>query len=80
MTTKNLPANMNDLINALDKTTTAITAASSAESTFLKMTKAGEWVFGADDTEVESNSDWAVDTASFCVGFQAWDDGELVRR
>ena len=78
MTTSNLPATMNDLINALDKTTTAISQAAGDDSSYLKMTKAGEWVYGADDTEVAANSEWVVDTSSFCVGYQAWDDGELV--
>ena len=45
---------------------------------FLRLLKSGEWVFGADDTDVEAGSLWAVDPNSFCMGFQAWnEDGEL---
>ena len=79
MSTSNLPANMNDLINALDKATTAITRATGQDSMFIEMTKQGEWLYGADDTEADAASEWVVNTASFFVGFQAWDeDGELL--
>jgi hypothetical protein len=36
------------------------------------MDKTGRWVFGADHTEVESDSDWAVNPFSFLHGFIAW--------
>ena len=78
MTTSNLPATMNDLINAIDTTSTAISQAAGTDSSYLKMTKSGEWVYGSDDSEVGENSEWVVDTSSFRVGYQSWDDGELV--
>jgi hypothetical protein len=43
---------------------------------FLKMLKTGEWQFGADETEVEEGSLWAVDPDSFTMGFQAWGDAK----
>jgi len=77
--TQNLPANMNDLIGALDQASTAISLAIGGDSLFIKMTKQGEWVYGAEDTEVDDKSEWAVNTASFFNGFQSWDsDGELL--
>lgn len=44
----------------------------------LKMDKTGHWVFGADQTEVEDESKWAVNPFSFIHGFIAWGDGEVI--
>jgi len=44
----------------------------------LKMDKTGHWVFGADQTEVEDDSLWAVNPFSFVHGFIAWGDGEVL--
>ena len=44
----------------------------------LKMDKTGSWVFGADQTEVEEDSTWAVNPFSFVHGFIAWGDGEVL--
>lgn len=44
----------------------------------LKMDKTGHWVFGADQTEVEDDSLWAVNPFSFVHGFIAWGDGTPV--
>ena len=41
----------------------------------LKMDKTGHWVFGSDQTEVESDSRWAINPYSFIHGFIAWGDG-----
>jgi len=44
----------------------------------LKMDKTGHWVFGADQTEVEDGSQWAVNPFSFVHGYIAWGDGEVL--
>ncbi|CAB4213856.1 hypothetical protein UFOVP1457_2 [uncultured Caudovirales phage] len=44
----------------------------------LKMDKTGHWVYGADQTEVETDSTWAVNPFSFVHGFIAWGDGEVL--
>lgn len=44
----------------------------------IKMDKTGHWVFGADQTEVEEDSKWAVNPYSFVHGFIAWGDGEVL--
>ena len=44
----------------------------------LKMDKGGHWVFGADQTEVEDDSTWAVNPFSFVHGHIAWGDGEVL--
>lgn len=72
-----LPASVTALASAMEQAATAIRNAS-GDMPFLRLLKSGEWVFGADDTDVEADSLWAVDPNSFCMGFQAWnEDGEL---
>ena len=44
----------------------------------LKMDKTGHWVFGADQTEAESDATWAINPFSFIHGFIAWGDGEVL--
>lgn len=44
----------------------------------LKMDKTGTWVFGADQTEVQEGSHWAVNPFSFVHGFIAWGEGEVL--
>ena len=44
----------------------------------LKMDKTGHWVFGADQTEVEDDSTWAINPFSFVHGFIAWGEGEVL--
>jgi hypothetical protein len=44
----------------------------------IKMDKGGHWVFGADQTEVEEGSTWAVNPLSFVHGFIAWGDGDVL--
>ena len=47
-------------------------------SVIIKMYKTGHWVFGADQTEVEDGSEWAVNPFSFVHGFIAWGDGDVL--
>ena len=49
-----------------------------AGTVILKMDKTGHWVFGADQTEVEDDSTWAVNPFSFVHGYIAWGDGEVL--
>jgi len=44
----------------------------------LKMDKTGHWVFGADQTEVDDNSTWAINPFSFVHGYIAWGDGDVL--
>jgi hypothetical protein len=44
----------------------------------IKMDKTGHWVFGADQTDVEEDSIWAVNPFSFIHGYIAWGDGEVL--
>lgn len=49
-----------------------------AGTVIIKMDKTGHWVFGADQTEVEDESTWAVNPFSFLHGFIAWGEGEVL--
>ena len=49
-----------------------------AGTAILKMDKTGHWVFGADQTEVEDDSKWAINPFSFVHGFIAWGEGEVL--
>jgi len=53
-------------------------AAGPAGIVILKMDRTGHWVFGADQTEVEDGSHWAINPFSFVHGFIAWGDGEVL--
>ena len=44
----------------------------------LKRDKTGHWVVGADQTEIEDGSTWAVNPFSFVHGYIAWGDGEVL--
>lgn len=44
----------------------------------IKMDKTGHWVYGAEQTEVDSESTWAINPFSFLHGFIAWGDGEVL--
>lgn len=49
-----------------------------AGTVILKMDKTGHWVFGADQTEMEDGSLWAINPFSFIHGYIAWGDGEVL--
>ena len=70
----NLPAvsTLSTALRALEQ------GAGTAGVVILKMDKTGHWVFGADQTEVEDDSSWAVNPFSFVHGFIAWGDGEVL--
>lgn len=44
----------------------------------IKMDRTGHWVFGADQTEVEPGTRWAVNPYSFLHGFIAWGEGTVL--
>jgi len=71
----NLPsvASLADSLRSLDSGLGA-----AGGSVILKMDKTGHWVFGADQTEVEDDSTWAINPFSFVHGFIAWGEGEVL--
>jgi hypothetical protein len=71
----NLPS-VNDLSAALRRTETL--ADTGGGGIILQLDTTGHWVFGSDQTEVETDSRWAVNPFSFIHGFIAWGDGEVL--
>ena len=70
----NLPS-----VQSLSQSLRSINAGASLGNTvILKMDKTGHWVFGADQTEVEADSTWAINPFSFTHGYIAWGDGEVL--
>ena len=57
---------------------TVAAPSASAGSVILKMDKTGHWVYGADQTEVEPDSKWAINPFSFVHGVIAWGDGVVL--
>ena len=70
----NLPS-VKSLATALRTIETDVGAAGTV---IIKMDKTGHWVFGADQTEIEDDSTWAVNPFSFVHGYIAWGDGEVL--
>ena len=70
----NLPS-VTSLSTALRSIATDVSASTTA---IIKMDRTGHWVFGADQTEAEADSTWAVNPFSFVHGFIAWGDGEVL--
>ena len=78
----NLSVFANAGLPAVQSLTTALrsVAAESANvgGCIIKMDKFGSWVYGADQTEVEDDSTWAVNPFSFVHGYIAWGEGEVL--
>lgn len=70
----NLPA-VTNMVAALENLARATPTVGTA---ILKMDKTGAWVFGADQTEVEPKSEWAVNPNSFVHGYIAWGRREVL--
>lgn len=71
-----LPATLGDLVADLEAAQ-AQAPADNGDFMYMKMSKAGEWLYGADETEISNDSLFIIDPASYMQGFVAWDDGEL---
>lgn len=71
----NLPA-ASDLSAAL-RTNTEVVSGGRGQI-ILKMDRSGHWVYGADQTEVDRDSLWAVNPFSFVHGYIAWGEGEVL--
>ncbi len=45
---------------------------------FLKLTKQGLWEYGADQVEIEKDSEWALNPLSLQHGWISWGEGEVL--
>ena len=68
----NLPAvNPQALAKSLSTAKSRI-ATDSESNPFLRLLKSGEWVYSAEDIEVQEGSLWAINTHSLSEGYAAW--------
>jgi len=74
----NLPAVLQDLLTNLVAAEQASPGTGGGDFLYLKMSKGGNWLFGAEDTEVSNDSAFVVDPSSYAQGYVAWADGELL--
>ena len=72
------PVVQNSSIGAVATALRAISPSAAGGTAIIKMDKTGHWVFGADQTEVDSDSLWAVNPFSFVHGYIAWGEGEVL--
>lgn len=73
----NLPAvNPAALGKALTQATQRV-ALDSGSNPYLRLLKSGEWVYSADDIDVQEGSLWAVNPSTLSEGFAAWGNGDL---
>jgi len=68
-----LPSNLASIASALRKTTEIV---ATNQKQYVKYTKYGEWVYGQDDTEIDSKEQWAVNPIAAGIGFVGWGDKE----
>ena len=72
-----LPISASDLVGHLAAATDQLDLVA-GDGSFIKLHKGGFWVYGSDDTEVEPDSLWAVNPASFVIGFICWPKGDTL--
>lgn len=72
-----LPANPEDLETGLKNVQQSIQA-STGGVPFLRLSRAGFFIYGAENTEVEEGSEWAINPYSIMHGFACWAPGELL--
>src|SRR6056297_580511 len=69
-----VPADLANMAAALQTSSTQAGTAGGGDL-YAKMTKFGEFVYGAEGTEFEEDSVWAINPTGFRHGFICWHDG-----
>jgi len=67
-----LPATLTNLATGLAQSI----AHSASGGAFMKFTKFGEWLYGAEEIVVEEGSEWAINPQGFLQGWIAWGNKE----
>lgn len=74
----NLVASQEDMVKALANATQTIQQENPGGMAFLKLNKVGYWVYGEDLLDIEEDSLWAVNPASFGMGYIAWENSKKI--
>lgn len=72
-----IPVNPEDLEKGLQNVQSSIQGGSGGMP-FLRLLKAGFFVYGAENIEVEPGSEWGINPYSIMHGFACWGTGELL--
>lgn len=67
-----LPARLSDLTNHLTRAAQEASIGAGFDGVFMKFNKTGEWSFGAEDQEVDADSEWVINPEGFTYGYIAW--------
>jgi hypothetical protein len=67
-----------NLGSALAASATRLQSTDGDGDPFLKLAKSGDWIYGADEIEVQEKSQWLVNPNTISEGFVNWGDGELL--
>jgi hypothetical protein len=73
-----LPAKQSTMVANLRAAKAITPVSTGGDFQYLKMTKVGEWVYGAEETEVGANSAFVIDPNTYAQGYVAWHNGELI--
>ena len=73
-----VPAHVSALLQSLQTIQKAAPPVGDGDFLFLKLAKSGDWIYGADETEVDPKSEFVIDPSTYISGFIAWDEGELM--
>jgi len=75
--TEQLPADFGDsLMKGIEQTRSTITTGGGKP--FLRLTRAGDYIYGPQNIDVQDGSQWAVNLAALEHGWVCWGDGELL--
>ena len=75
--TEQLPADFGDsLMKGIEQTRSTIGTAGGKP--FLRLSRAGDYIYGPQNVDVQDGSHWAVNLASLEHGWVCWGDGELL--
>ena len=72
----NLPANISNLVANLQAAKDS-GPADAGDFLYLKLAKTGLWIYGSDEIEVDDESLFIIDPATYTQGYIAWDNGKL---
>lgn len=75
MSNSNLPAEISNIAKGLVASAREVHQGP-AEGSFMKFTKAGEWVYGKEEQECEEEAQWVVNPQGFMHGWIAWGSKE----
>jgi hypothetical protein len=70
-----LPINPSDFVNAVTKSREQLSNETTSGGNYIKLDKAGRWVSGKEEVELEPGALWAINPAALYLGFVAWADG-----